>query len=124
MARRLGAQAEVARRGDQASAEVMQPHAVDEHARCQRVVLIRNGASEFESAAAVFEQFRLVVGEDAEELARRDGALVARIATDEDAGILWVWTINHDHAARPRARTRRPQAPDPLLQPDQRLPEL
>ncbi len=56
MRRRIAAQAEIARCPHQAGAEVMQPDAIDQDARRQRIITIRNSASQLQAAAALTER--------------------------------------------------------------------
>src|SRR6266576_3181611 len=50
-----GLAAKIVGRRDKAFAEVVEPDAVDQHTRGQRVALVRDGLRQFEPAAAVFE---------------------------------------------------------------------
>ena len=56
MRRRLAEQAEVARRADEAEAEMVLPDAVDHDARGQRIVLVGDRVRQFQPAAALREE--------------------------------------------------------------------
>ena len=102
MAGRLGAQAEVAGRRDQARAEVVEPEAVHQHAGGERVVRAGDGAGQFEPSAAVREGLALRAGEDLQELARDGVALVLRVAAQEDARVLLRLAVGDDEGVRGR----------------------
>ena len=55
VSRRIAAEAEIARRADDAEPEMMHPHAIDDHARGERVGGIDDGLRQFEPPAAVVE---------------------------------------------------------------------
>ncbi len=90
MGRQRAANAEIARRIDQALAEQVVPNAVDPHARGERVVATRDVVRKFKPTAAVLERFGFVVGsERGEETALGVRAAVAGASTEEHIGIVW-----------------------------------
>src|SRR5204863_7497590 len=91
--RRIGARPEIVGRANDGLAEMMQPHAIDNYARGQRIVGGGDLLREFESAAAVFEWFagtRVVTREtdELQKLARHNGSFVSWIAFDEDRRVM------------------------------------
>ena len=66
----LAADAEIARRADQRSIEVVHPDAVRDNAGGQRVVRRHNGLGKFQPAGAVREWPAVVARDQAHELAR------------------------------------------------------
>ena len=78
--RPVALRAEVARRVDQAGAEVVLPDAVDDHAGRQRRALGDDGVGQFEPAAALRERPRRVGRQHRQEAARHDRAGAGRVA--------------------------------------------
>ena len=89
MARQLAAQAEVARRVDEAPPKMPRPHAVDDDARGERVVGRGDGAGQLKAAAAVLEGLAFGVGEHLEELPR-DGL----------AALMWIAALENHRGMR------------------------
>jgi hypothetical protein len=119
MARRFGAQAEVARGFHQSGAEMVLPHAIDHHPRGQRIGRTGDGAGEFEAAGAVLERPAGRAGQHLEELARHLGAQVRRQPAVEDARVRAGIALGQHQRGR---RAEFDQAPvDLSLQPPQLL---
>ena len=84
MGGRIAAEAEIARRADDSETEVMHPHAIDDHARGDRVCGIDDGLRQFETPAAVAEQLVVSAAETTQEARRRQRARVIRIPAEKD----------------------------------------
>src|SRR5437867_1947981 len=100
MARRLRAQAEVVGRRHQPGAEMVQPDAIDDGPRRERIVARDNGLSQLQAPAALNERLALFTRNDLRHLAWNLVAFVLRIAADEDTATLWTRTIHQGHGPR------------------------
>ena len=76
MAWRRGLVAEIVRRRDEPFAEVMQPDAIDQDTRSERIALVRAGLRQFKPAAAILEHRPSRSGQHLEKSARDDLAMV------------------------------------------------
>src|SRR5204863_1617103 len=83
----IAAQAEIARRRDQAPPKVLQPDAVRPDARRERVLGARDAVRQLEASAAVREGRPRRAGQEPDELARNLLALVGGVAAAEDTRI-------------------------------------
>ena len=93
----LGHIAEVIGRRNDPSAEVVHPHAIDEHAGGQRISAAGDRHSEFPAAATIEEGLAIRAGEDFEELPRRHGARLIAVTTEVYRGVLRALAIGNDH---------------------------
>ena len=84
MARRRRLVAKIVGRRDEAFAEVVEPDAVDQHARGQRVAPVRDRLSQFEPAAAVFELRAIRSGKHFEKPARDNVPVILGLTANED----------------------------------------
>jgi hypothetical protein len=100
MARRFGAQTEIARRFHQAGAEVMLPDAIYHHACRERVVSTGDGTGQFEPAAALTERLALRTREHSEELPRHFVAKSRRAAAIEHAWIRLRFAVGKSERGR------------------------
>ena len=95
MRRRCAANAEIARRIDDAAAEQMSPNAVHPNAGGERIVAAGDGLGHFAAAAAVLECDRLVVGrQNRDETPIDFGAGAAGIAAEEDDRVVRLVVID------------------------------
>ena len=108
----LGHIAEIVHRGDEAFDEVLHPSTVDGHAGGHRVFLGSDGLGELIATAAVDVRTTLALGEDVEELAGHDLALVVLIAALEHVTVLRSFGILHDHRLARSAWVRETQLID------------
>ena len=91
MGGRIAAQAEVAGRGDQSSAEMPLPDAVDQHPRGQRIPRVGDRSRQLEPAAPLLERRsrsarRAAAGTAAESPGRAGRDYLERIRADRSAG--------------------------------------
>ena len=93
----LGHIAEVIGRRNDPSAEVVHPHAIDEHAGGQRIGATSNRHSELTAAATIEEGLAIRAGKDFEELPRRHGARLIAVTTEVYRGVLRALAIGNDH---------------------------
>ena len=106
--------AEVVGGRDDAGAEVMEPDAVDEHAGRQRVGAVGDGQRQLPAAAAFVEGLAVGAGEDLEELARGDGALLVAVAAQVDVGVAGLLGVGDGHRGAGAARVRQVEGVDGL----------
>ena len=81
----------------------MLPDAIDQHARCERIGLVRDGHRQLEPAAAVLERGPVRAGQDFEKTARDDVAGILSLAADEDGRVFRVRGIHECRRAGGRA---------------------
>ena len=93
----LGHIAEVIGRRNNPGAEVVHPHAINEHAGGQRIGATSNRYGEFPAAATIEEGLAIRAGEDFEELPRRHGARLIAVTTDVHRGVLRALAVGDDH---------------------------
>ena len=74
MRRQISPGAKIARRVNDSVAEMISPDTIDDDARRERIVLVRNRPGQLQSPAAVGEGFAMIVAQDREELSRDFGA--------------------------------------------------
>src|SRR5437016_5166331 len=81
----VAADAKVARRLYNRTAEMVQPNTIDPHTGRQRILAIDNSLSQVKPAAAVLERLPVFAGDDRGELAWHHLAWSVRVASQEDA---------------------------------------
>ena len=104
MAWRRGLVAQIVGRADQSLSEMMQPETINQHARGERVVSVRDCLREFESAAAAAERRTVRPGQYFQESARHNVAMVLSLSANKDRRILRSQAVLQDHRAGRRAR--------------------
>ena len=114
MARGRGAEAEVARRLDEAPAEEMAPHAVDEHPGRQRVVGGGDRVGQLPAAAPLGK--RRTAAEHGEEVSRDLRAAPLRLPAEEDDRIDRLRLVDEHERPRWRAGMRRIDLADRVFQ--------
>ena len=99
MSRRIGAEAEVARRLHQRRSEVMRPNSIDDDARRQRVRRRDDRLCEFHAAAAIRERLAFGAGDNGEELTRHARPAIPLLATQKNVRIerLVLFRERHRH---------------------------
>ena len=103
MARRIGLHAKIVGGGDDALAKMMQPDAVDQDARGQRIGGVDNREGQFEAAAAVAEGHGVRPGKNLQKSARNNLALVLLLAAQENGRIVRLGAVVQDGGAGGRA---------------------
>src|SRR5580693_5604359 len=88
MSRGFAARAEVIGCADDALAKMVEPDAIHQHARRQRIVLARYVLRQLQPAAALLERRRVARRKNAQKMARHNGTAIAGVALDEHVGIL------------------------------------
>src|SRR5690242_5337086 len=96
----VAAHAEIARRAHQSLAEVPLPNPIDNHARGQRIVTVRDCAGQLQPATPLREGLTFVAGQYCRETARHFRARIVRIAADVNARGLGLWYVLDVHRAR------------------------
>src|SRR5437868_4511596 len=82
MARRFGANAEIAGRAHKARAEMSKPNPIDHHARGQRIFFRRDCLGKFKTPAAVLEGLAIWTSDDLRKLPRDFVAETGWISTN------------------------------------------
>ena len=100
MRRRIGARAEIAGRAHQAKSKMMEPNAVDDHPRGERIVVTGDGVRQFEPAAALRERGGIRSRQAREEMWLDRFAGHGGIAAKENGLACHRAGVAHDH--RPR----------------------
>ena len=98
-----GAQSEFVDGRDDTLAKVMQPNAVNHHARSERVVLGSNSLSKFQPTRAILEWLAVFTGKNLEELPGHHLATLVAVALYHDGFVAWVALVKHHHRSRRRA---------------------
>src|SRR5438445_8361566 len=105
--------AKITRRGDQAFTEMTQPYAIDIDPRGHRIVTAGDGASQFQSSAAVGERRAAAwFAQDFKKAPRHFFAGRARISANVNMRVAWAGSLRQRHRAERSTRVRPTQRLD------------